>query len=148
VLAKLSHRFVLTRPRWLQDGAGELLAAGAALASNPCLAAPAAYDLRTEACLLDVDRWFRPPVLDLLRPRALRTATELVVWEAFVTRVGGPLHRWQLFGIDRCRRARGILWHCANTEREYHEVARRFGVDLDADFTVGPSQGLKDYQWG
>lgn len=139
VLAKLSQRLLLTRPRWLQDGARDLLAGGAVLASQYAAEGPFRYEVRTEACLLDVGQWFQANVMEALRPRPLGATAESVFWRVFEDHLGSRLHPWPLFGADRCRRHAGMVWHCADPIEAYHDLAHRFGVVLDEDFTVAGS---------
>ena len=54
-VAKLSQRFIINRPRWLQDAANELYASGLGMACRRCRGIET-FDLRTEAVLLDVEK--------------------------------------------------------------------------------------------
>jgi hypothetical protein len=147
-VAKLSHRFLICRARWLQQIGRELLASGAPVAGNPCIEGSFIFPLRTEAIVVDVARWHRPDVLGYLRPRPVGIACEQLVWHACTTWLGGGLHRWPLFGQDRFRATPGVLWHVSTAAEEYHTLAARFGVELDPDFNVRGNHLRPDYLVG
>jgi len=141
VVAKLSQRMVVTRHRWLQDGAAELLASGLSLASRRCRGIEV-FDLRTEACLLDVARWHTPAVLARLAerrywddaPRGL--SAETVIGRVLRDCVGDHYWPWGLLAADRHERRDGVMWHHTHTAAEYSRRAADLGVTLDSDFHV------------
>jgi hypothetical protein len=141
VVAKLSQRFVVTRPGWLQDGAADLLASGLPLASRRCRGVQA-FDLRTEACLLDVGAWGRPEVLARVAPRRYWAdtpkglAAETVIHRVLLDLLGGVYWPWRLFGEERyARDSPDVLWHNHTPAAEYRTLAEKHGVTLPADFT-------------
>lgn len=146
VVAKLSQRFLVDTPRWLQDGAIDLLRSGLPLSSRRCTGGHN-FPLRTEACLLDVDAWHRPDVLQVLAPRE-RPKPENAEWDfdrLLKAKLGGLFWPWKLFSEDRFAKQAGFLWHNANTKAEYQSLARRFGVQLDASFHVDGWQNDPKY---
>jgi len=149
ILAKLSQRFFPTVPRWLQDGARDLLASGLHLAGQSCVEGPHRFPLRTEACLLDVDAWHTPECLAYFAGRPTRNATEAVVWDGCRRWHDGRMHPWALLGgVDRRRPAPGILWHTNTPGQAYRDLAARFGVDLGPEFNVHGSHLLPGYKVG
>lgn len=143
VLGKLSQRMLVLRPYWLQDGALELLASGRSLASQPCTEGLTRWPVRTELCLLDVAWWQQPEVLGRLPPGAIRAGAE-----AILGAVAGPLHRWSIMGEDRCIPNVNYIWHTANRDADYRELARQYGLELDADFSAGPSHLIAGHKGG
>lgn len=146
VLAKLSQRFVLDWPRWLQDGARGLLKSGRPTGGQPCIEGGLVFPIRSEAVLLDVQRWQRADVLRHLRPRRLGHACENALWRAASQL--GELWPWEVMGRDRFRRSAGVLWHVSTPAEAYHALARRLGVALDDDFTVAGNHLRADYLVG
>lgn len=150
VVAKLSQRFLVTRPRWLQDGATDLIASGLPLATRRCKGREN-YDLRTEACLLDVARWNKPAVLARVAPRrywgdapGTGVPAEAVVYRTLLSELGGVYWPWALYGEDRYTAAEGTVWHCSHGRAAYDALAARHGVTLPADFhTDGWQRDLK-----
>jgi len=147
-LAKLSHRFVVTRPRWLQEGARALAKTGRPLAGQPCVEHPFQFPLRTEACLLDVDRWHNPDVLAHLAPRPVGMACELIMHHVCTEVIKEEMAPWDLFTKDRFERVPGVLWHCANGIHDYNQLAEKLGVVLDSDFHTGGNHLRSDYITG
>jgi hypothetical protein len=142
-LCKLSQRWICLVPRWLQNGAISLLVSGEALAGQACVHP---LPLRSEACLLDVERWARPEHLAALSGR--NGAAETIVGRVHQA-IGGELHRWaQVGGSQRRERTAGVLWHSNTSERDYRTLAGFFGVDLGAEFNVLPSDRLPNYHLG
>lgn len=137
VVAKLSQRFIVTRERWLQDGAADLLASGLPLASRRCRGFHT-FDLRTEAVLLDVARWHVPAVLERFRPQRYWGSAKGLYTEDLISHalhlLGGVYWPWGLFGEDRSRRDADVLWHYSNPTAEYRALAERHGVTLPANF--------------
>lgn len=139
VVAKLSQRFLVTRPRWLHDGAAELLASGLPIATRRCRGKEV-FDLRTEAALLDVRRWNAPDVLARIVPRRYWTdspkgmTAETVLHRVLKDLLGGVYWPWSLYTDDRYQRAEGTLWHCTHAAAEYRRLAERYGVTLPPDF--------------
>jgi hypothetical protein len=137
-VAKLSQRFLVTSPRWLQAGARGLLESGLPLGSQPCRGREV-FPLRTEAVILDVAAWSRPEALAGIAPRRYaredpRGMSGEQVIALALGRLGGDFWRWPLFGEDRYQAAPGTVWHCSHGPEAYHELAAAFGLALDADF--------------
>lgn len=139
VVAKLSQRFLAVQPRWLQEGATELLASTLPLATRRCRGREV-FPLRTEAALLDVPRWNTPQVLRQIRPgRYWQTKpggrnAEMVVAETLAAELGGLYWPWSLITEDRYQPVPGAVWHCSHATSAYHDLAARFGVRLPGDF--------------
>lgn len=143
VVAKLSQRLLFTRPFWLQDGAKELLSSGLGVATRACTGrrfGGARYPLRTEYALMDVSRWNRPAVLDMITPRRvwhLRDGgwpAEQVIAELVRDHFDGLY--WPTAAIPPARedRAAGVVWHHADPREAYTGLAAQLGVTLPADF--------------
>lgn len=139
VLAKLSQRFIAVKPRWLQDGAAELLASTLPLATRRCRGKEN-FPLRTEACLLDVRRWNTPAVLKRIRAgrywhsRPGKLNAEMAVHETLTSELGGIYWPWSLITEDRYQPVPGAVWHCSHSTEAYHRLAATFGVRLAGDF--------------
>ncbi len=144
-VAKLSQRFLITRPRWLQDGTTGLLLSALPAAARFADASGGEWggQLRTEAMLLDVAVWNRPGVLARLAPRkrwADRPAgyhAEHQVADLIREELGGVYWPWALIPTQRYAAAEGLVWRMGNSRDDYDALARRFGVVLPADFKVG-----------
>jgi hypothetical protein len=149
VLAKLSQRFVLLLPRWLQDGARELLESELPLATQRCRGVEV-FDLRTEAMLLDVDAWHRPEVLNRLLPRRQGGGelAEAVLYRLLREQFEGIFWPWGIFTEERYHPTPGVVWHTANIPDDYRAVAAEFGLELDDDFTTAGWQNDRDYLYG
>lgn len=134
-LVKLSQRFVITRPRWAQEVASELLTSKSPTLSNACLEGVIALPLRSEAVALRVADWDREDVYRKLRPRTISPyPAEGVVADAAA--IAGSLGIWSLLGgVQRCSRTADVVWHTSNNENEYRDLAARYGIDLGPDFT-------------
>lgn len=141
VVAKLSQRFVITRPDWLYEGARDLRASGLPLATQRCTGT-AHFDLRTEAALLDVSHWHTPEVLERIKPRRYWHDTpkglcaETILYRVLQDLLGGVFWPWSLFGPDRQRPSPGVLWHHYASATAYRALAEQHGVELDDDFHV------------
>lgn len=139
VAAKLSQRMLLVQPRWLQDGAADLLASGLALSTRRCVGRWE-FPLRTEAVLMDAGRWNQPAVLAELRkwrfhdrgPAGFSFEDRLP--ELVATHLGGAYWPWALIGERREAQTPGVVWHDAHPRAEYDRLASRFGVTLPTDF--------------
>jgi hypothetical protein len=141
VVAKVSQRMLITRPLWLQDGAGELLASGLPLSSQLCRGIEH-FDLRSELVLLNVSQWSRPEVLERTRTRTYNPdragarSGEDFIWRVVVDLLGGRFCPLSLIGEDRYARDSDTLWHCSTPPDEYRAVAAVFGITLPGDFTT------------
>lgn len=149
VLAKLSRRLLITRRGWLAEGARHLV--GKALASQPWEMDGHPFPVRGEGCLLDVKRWSRPDAWARLElppnpPDVLPLDPEAILWATACQL--GAVGTWPLLPANRRARSPDLLWHDANTEADYRALAAWFGLTLDADFTVKPSQSIPNYLRG
>ena len=146
MVAKLSHRHLIDLPRWLQDGAKALLADGAAVSSQDCYDNGSRLYLRSEACLLDIRQWWETGAWkEFVGRKSLAPCAELHYWHLIVTHLGGRIHPWTILSSTRNKQMPGIIWHCANSERDYHDLAARFGLTLDPDFHNDGSQTRKGF---
>lgn len=149
VVAKLSQRFIVDRPRWLQDGAAELLASTLPLATQQCTGREN-FPLRTEACLLDVRQWCNPRVLADLSPRTWGAPylAEHVLNAVLKRRLGGVYWPWSLIGQERYAEAPCVLWHCSTHPAAYHRLAEEHGLTLDRGFHTNGWQNTEGYNRG
>jgi hypothetical protein len=156
VVAKLSQRFLVTKPRWLHDGAKDLLDSGLSLATQRCRGTQR-FDLRTEACLLDLRTWSEPAILSRIMPRRYwkdspkGLTAETVIYRVLQDLAGEYFLPWSLFGEDRQTKYPGTVWHCSHGRADYASLAKLHGVELDAGFhTHGWQQDLAAgvYQFG
>lgn len=148
VLAKLSQRFLVVAPRWLQDGARDLLESELPLAGQRCRGREV-FDLRTEAMLFDVAAWSRPAILQRLLPRRHGHGrfAETVINEA-LGELGGIFWPWRIITEERYQATPGVVWHTANAPTDYRDLAARFGLGLDDDFTTDGWQNDPSYLYG
>lgn len=149
VVCKLSQRFVVDRPRWLQDAVHWLQDLGSTIGtgSDRCIEGGTRFGIRSEAVLMRTDRWF--PHRESLLPRQLNHAAEELL--TVVARSAGDMAAWSLLGgPDRTRRAPGVIWHTANPESDYRALAVKFGVDLDLGrrFFAHGWHTEPDFHWG
>lgn len=144
VVAKLSQRFLIDRPNWLQDGARDLLASGLPLASRRATGV-SVFDLRTEACLLDTARWAHAAVLARTAPRRYWAdvptgiAAERVIFRVLEDLLGGHYWPWAaVLGEERVvRDFPDVLWHDNTPAAAYHATAAAHGVALPPGFHCG-----------
>ncbi len=136
-LCKLSQRFIVDRPRWLQNGAIDLQKSGLPAAGQSCIEGPYAMPLRTEAVMMKVDAWQNPALLNYLEPRPIGAACEHIVWNAIATWLGGQILPWDLFTPARHEQALDVLWHVSTPIEAYQALAAKMGVTLDDNFSVG-----------
>jgi hypothetical protein len=138
-VAKLSHRFLITKSRWLQDVTRDLLLSGLPAAGRRC--DDGRFPLRTEAVVMAVDQWDRPGVLSSLLPRKYwndipgggRDA-ETLVYDVIRTKLGGVFWPWTLVGENRWEKSKDVIWHHTHKRSDYKMAAARFGVSLPQDF--------------
>lgn len=153
VVAKISQRWIAVADGWLQHGAAELLASGLPLASQRCSGVET-FDLRTEACLLDVPAWNAAAVLTRIRPRRYWTdsprglTAETVIYRVLQDLLGGVFWPWSLLGEERHEARPGFLWHTVDRLAAYQRLAEQLGGNLDDDFHVGGWQRDPTYLYG
>jgi hypothetical protein len=140
-VTKLSQRFIVDRPRWLQDSAEQLRLSGLPMACRRTVGAEM-YDLRTECVLLDVGFWNVPHVLDRIKPRRYWSdvpgglSAERIMFRVLQDLLGEVYFPWvSLLGECRYKRDRAdVLWHNNTHESEYRRLASQFGVTLPKEF--------------
>jgi hypothetical protein len=143
VVAKLSQRFIVNRPRWLQESARDLLSSGLPMASRQCKA-PTPYDLRTEAVLMDVGQWNSTEVLERIKPRKYwddepgGLNAETIINRVLMDLLGGIYWPWvSVMGEDRTKREHAdVLWHWDTPTEDYHRIASAYRVALPLAFHV------------
>jgi hypothetical protein len=136
-LAKLSQRYLIDIPGWLEESCQRLARTGLPMAAQEGFillhGTLIRFPLRTEAVLLDVHAW--TPYLHWLAP----TPPMQCLVETHVARVARMISPdylpWHLVDMDKGQRRQGILWHCANTVDEYHRFALAHGTELDEGFS-------------
>lgn len=151
-LVKLSQRFIIHSPMWMKQTVQFAETENVVTASQKAMHSgirPWGHDgIRTECMLLRVADWARPEVIEMLLKISLtpevwlrKTAEELV-------HPGKPVDRWRIYGPDKNHKRTGILWHDANPESEYHDLARKLGVNLVNYSNAGWPQLLGPaYRW-
>lgn len=149
VLCKLSQRFLITKENWLSEGAEALVASGLSTFSDSCIEGRSALPIRSEAMLLDVNRWTQEHVLKVLRPRRVFPYSGEAIYAMALQRIGGGFGVWKLLnGPDRSRKAPNVLWHVNTPLKEYKELAAKFGVDLGPEFFVAGWPKNEQSDWG
>lgn len=147
-MVKLSQRLLIDIPGWLEEAAKGMAASWQATGCNACSEGHSTFPLRTEAIILDVEQWHRPDVLDHLRPRPVSgVAAEIILWDDMHDRVGVGMWRWPIMNTRREERCPGVIWHCSHGWGDYQNIAKRFGLPLDAHFTTAGWQGQANYMW-
>lgn len=151
-LVKLSQRFIIHSPMWMKQTMQFAEKENVITASQKAMYSairPWGHEgIRTECMLLRVADWSRPEVIKMLLDISLtpemwlrKTAEELV-------HPGKPVDRWRLYGPDKHQKRAGILWHDANPESEYHDLAQKLGVNLTNYSNAGWPQMLGPaYRW-
>ena len=144
--AKLSQRFIITIPNWLQKATHQLMATPFPLMGKAC--SHHGWKLRTEAMVLKTEAWYRPDVLAHLTPRPFHWAFEDVLWHDVRDRLGGKMLSWDILADARPHRAPGILFREANSPREYRALAAQFKIPWDRGFSCLDSNRMKNYRLG
>jgi len=159
VVCKLSHRHIVNIDRWLQDGAAGLLASGHATGTNNCIDNDTRLYVRSECCLLNVNKWFDSgayrdlqgrnsyaPVVELHYNHIMCQHFGVMPWkdEKGECEIGNRWV-WPLLGERRNVRKEGIIWHCTNGIEEYRGLALKYGITLDEDFHVDGSDKRKGF---
>lgn len=136
VLAKLSQRVFLLRPRWLQDGAKELLLSTLPLASQVCVGHPGKtgdFPIRSDAYLVNVSQW------DAETVEVKRYNPDNKVWvsgESLLISLipGGIFWPWSEISSDRAEPGPYEINHWGTGVSEYLALAKELNVQLDPDF--------------
>lgn len=141
-LFKLSFRYVIDIPNWIQDWLDDFWKSGWATSSQSCREGNSYFEIRSECMAMDVHKWHNKEILNHVRPRILSLvegkwgiAAESVLWDDIRDRLDGRLHKCKLFGEDRFQKHPNQLWHCANSKEEYQLLFDREGVTMDKNFT-------------
>lgn len=142
--AKISQRFIVDIPNWLNDGCEKLHASGMVVAGKPC--PQHWFPIRTESLLLKTSAWHRPDILAHLTPREIAIAFELVIWDDITQRFGGKMFPWDILSSDRHVPAHGILFRAANKPDEYKKLAEKYGMFLVLD--CRESNKMPNYKLG
>lgn len=166
VVCKLSMRHIFNIDNWLKDGAKGLLESGQATGAVNCIDNDSRLFIRSEAVLLDVNKWFDSGAWKELQGRqSYAPVVELHYNHVMCQYFGemddcdekgcfrmGARWKWPILNVRRFQRTDGIIWHCANSPDEYHQLAKKYGIELDADFHTDGSQKragyAKDYKIG
>lgn len=148
VLAKVSNRWLCVVPRWLQDGAIELLRSGRPFAGDRCIDGRVRAPLRTDACLLDVAKWHTADAINRMNSRPGGSYfSEGTINQIRLTFGKDSLLIWPLLhGPHRFLRAPGVLWHQNTSEAEFRDLGKKFGVDLGPEFRIDGSNFLPNYK--
>lgn len=136
VLAKLSQRIFLTRPRWLQEGAKELLLSTLPIASrfaSAHLPVVGEFPIRSEIALLDVPQWPE----SALAPKKYNKSNQIDVTgeHLLLSEIpGGIFHPWSEILEDRTDKRGHEINHWNSVRKDYEKLAKELGVTLDRDF--------------
>lgn len=147
-LAKLSQRFIIDRPKWLQESAATAAKHNEHTLCDHCIEGRFHHPIRSESVFMEVARW-QAAVPHLVPRRVYPAAGEAAVWAAM--RVVGltNIRAWNVIGgPDRCRNVKGIVWKCSNPLSDYQSLADKYGVHLGDSwaFHGWPKEQLSD--WG
>lgn len=136
-VAKLSQRFITTKSRWLQTVSKDLLQSTLPVASQKSRGLHI-FDLRTEACVMDVQQWYQSGILKALQPRQFGQplVAENIIFKAIQDYLGGKYLPWLLFTEHRNEVVPDVYWHYANSARDYEQLSSFFGVKLDDHFHI------------
>lgn len=152
-LVKLSQRFIIhAPPGWLARtchfAETEQVITASQKAMHGSIRPWGDEGIRTECMLLRVADWARPEVLKRLLAISLTPEVWLRKTAEELMHPGKPITRWRLYGPDKNQRRTGILWHDANTEEEYHALAKSLGVKLEGYSNAGWNVLLgSNYRW-
>lgn len=165
-VCKMSMRHLVTKKNWLRDAAKEFEASGEATGAANCIDNNTRLFIRSECVLLNVKQWFDSGAYkDLQGRNSYAPVVELHYNHIMCQRFGVMPHAdekgacelgkrwiWPLLQERRHNRTEGVIWHCANQEHEYRDLAKKYGIELEADFHCAGSeqrQGFaKDYRIG
>lgn len=161
-VVKLSQRLMVDVPNWIDDTIdlmepgrfGPSIPDGFATACAPCFyEANPYFAMRTECVVMRVRDWFQPWVMEQLVPRPLGFAAELLI-DTIVRRLSTGHGFINVPGMtkDRYERRPGWAWKDAlpkeSTDRDYAELATKYGMTLGAEFNSHHSVHIHGYAWG
>lgn len=146
---KLSQRLVIDRPLYLQKLADIMQRKNSHTMSNVHKnRGKFFFSIRSECVMMDVKRWHRSDILQLLTPRGLGHAAENVV-EKCVGILGGSKINCPLMTDDRSRYHKDVYWYeQPNANDAYTALAAKYDVDLGLGFHVGGSIHSPGFRWG
>ena len=152
-LVKLSQRFLWTQPGWLAEAVEMWERSGTATLMQRCmdsgggkLPSPVNLFVRTECMAFDVGAWI--PHFREFDQQRLGNPTELYVWDLVCRHFGERFAEWPGLTVDRYAETPGTVWHGSHNEQPYRELADRFRVTLDAEFSTDGWQTRKDWLRG
>jgi hypothetical protein len=145
-LCKLSQRFILTRHNWIHEIAAKLEDTGHVVAMQDCDDSGKRLFVRSECVLFDVVKWH--PHLHEFAFQVLTNPTELRIWHLVFAYFGSQYLPWPLMPKNRYQAMPETLWHCTHSPQAYHELASRFGVSLDSNFTTNGWQNMPGWKRG
>lgn len=156
-LAKLSQRYVIDIPNWLADHT-RLMKKRKFNFNTGCrgcfYADKSVFHLRTECVIMEVEKWSRPDVLEMLKPRPLKfQAAEELVFHAIVKMNGGQCNTLSPNWLtkDRQQRFPKIAWKDTKpddaTLGDYQLSADTHGVKLGDDFNIAHSLSQPGFRW-
>ena len=142
-LFKLSFRYIIDIPNWVQIWLDDWWKSGIATSSQACREGNSFFNIRSECMGMDVHRWHNKEILKHILPRVLSVeegkwgiSAEAVLWDDIRDRLDGTLHKCKFFGEDRFVKHQNQLWHCCNTRDEYQQIFDREGIEMDSEFRV------------
>lgn len=101
---------------------------------------------RSECMLFDVEQWY--PHLAGFDGDVLTNPTELRIWHLVHTHFGAQYEPWPLMPKNRYQGMPETLWHCTHAPQAYHQLASRYGVSLDSNFTTNGWQNMPGWKRG
>lgn len=152
-VAKLSHRLVVEVPYWLQYYSWHMLDRDIAVSSQKCDHNGKFFPIRSEGVIMSVKYWYNPEILATLTPIVINEKhyvadVETIIWDIIKKYFRGNMLPLRIFRNYRFLKDPGVLWHHSSTIQEYIDLADKYNVELDEDFTNIPSQELKNYKGG
>lgn len=162
VVCKLSMRHLFTHSNWLKNAAEPFLVSGEATGAVNCIDNNTRLYIRSEAALLNVRKWFDSGAWKDLQGRNSYAPVVELHYNHIICKYFGDMEWtdekgkdkigrrwiWPALRERRYEKQDGILWHCANTEEEYRNYAKQFGMELDHDFHVNGSEQRTGYTKG
>lgn len=143
-VCKLSQRFVVDIPNWLPEVIRQMNKFGYNTATRGCFYHHrAVFQMRTECVVMKTLPWLRPDVLERLRPRQLRYATEHLVAEECARINGGQCKfiapKWLV--ENRHQRVPGVAWKDAlpleeTVNLDYLPMFAKYGVEVGEEFNA------------
>ncbi|HQX50727.1 MAG TPA: hypothetical protein PLR25_12515 [Planctomycetaceae bacterium] len=150
-VTKLSHRMLIDIPNWVQDDSERLIISGFATQTQ-MLANFGIEQVRTECVMMIVSRWETSEVMHHFRPRSIPYWNESHAFLAISRMIDPhmpyphflPWHRLSYFRGNDCAPCY-FRDMSGDGEREFHLLARRYGVKLTDNFSIVDSCQSLDY---